>query len=278
AGAPKLDRRVDRGVFLWRDADGTLALSSVGLLHPGTVRGTIRAEGLELVGPLVVEVRASDLRDRLYENRNGRFVDVTRRAGLGAPGFGRDAVFADFDDDGDLDLYVVNGGELQRNSPDVLYRNEGDHTFTDVTAEAGLGGPEVGTGDAAVAFDYDGDGDLDLFTINGYGPPPYNSGPYRLWENRSSKARSVEVVLEGPASNRLAFGTRVLAETPQGQLLQERTACTGPHATSVLPVHIGAGAAGEVQLVVTWPSGAVTRTSATAGTTVRLRAPDVPAG
>lgn len=279
AGDPAVDRRADRGVFLWRDADGVFELASVGRLHPGSVRGTIRATGrLELVEPLVTEGRADDLRSRLYENRNGTFVDVTANAGVGGPGPGRAAVFADLDDDGDLDLYVVNGGDIQRNSPDVLYRNEGNGTFSDVTVEAGLGGPEDGTGDAVVAFDYDADGDLDLMTTNGHGHAPYSPGPYRLWENRSTTGGRVAVTLSGPATNRLAFGTRIRAQTPVGPLLQERAACTGPYATSVLPIHVGLGAAAETSLVVTWPSGARTETTARAGDTIRLVDPGTVGG
>ena len=64
------------------------------------------------------------LANALYRNNgDGTFTDVTQQAGVGHDGFGMGASAADYDDDGDLDLYVLNYG------PNVLYRNNGDGTF-----------------------------------------------------------------------------------------------------------------------------------------------------
>jgi hypothetical protein len=86
--------------------------------------------------------------------------------------------FFDYDGDGDLDLYLVNGAYLEGFSgvrgrtnkgklTNALYRNDGDGTFTDVTALAGVGDQGMGMGVSAA--DYDNDGDQDLFVTN-YGP------------------------------------------------------------------------------------------------------------
>jgi hypothetical protein len=85
---------------------------------------------------------------------------------------GAGCAFFDFDDDGRLDIYLVNGNRLPPDAPsaavtNVLYRNNGDGTFTDVTALAGVGDPSYGQG--CCAADYDGDGDQDLYVTN-YGP------------------------------------------------------------------------------------------------------------
>lgn len=94
----------------------------------------------------------------LLRNEEGRFVDVTPKAGVGDEGLGMDAVWGDYDNDGDLDLYVANFG------PNLLYRNEGDGTFTNMTQEAGVGDPRWSV---ACAFaDVDHDGDLDIFVVN----------------------------------------------------------------------------------------------------------------
>jgi hypothetical protein len=96
----------------------------------------------------------------LYRNDGGfRFSDVTESAGVGDTGYGLGVVAGDYDNDGDLDLYLNNYG------PNVLYRNNGDGTFADVTQAAGVAnGHKVGAG--ACFLDMDKDGDLDLYVAN----------------------------------------------------------------------------------------------------------------
>ena len=95
----------------------------------------------------------------LYRNNgDGTFTDVTEEVGVGSTAYGTGASVADYDNDGDLDLYVTNFGE------DQLYQNNGDGTFTDVTTHAGVGNPNWGT---SCAFaDVDNDGHLDLYVAN----------------------------------------------------------------------------------------------------------------
>jgi hypothetical protein len=93
---------------------------------------------------------------------NGRFTDVTRAAGLAVPMYGMGCCAADYDNDGDADLYVTCAL-----GPSHLFRNNGDGTFTDVTARAGVanGGPGR-WGTSCAWLDYDRDGRLDLFVAN----------------------------------------------------------------------------------------------------------------
>jgi len=110
-------------------------------------------------GPLGGASRGPAASDALYRNTGqGRFEDITARAGLRESAYGMGVAVGDYDKDGDADLYVVNYG------PNVLWRNNGDGTLTDVTAAAGVGDP--GWGSSAVFFDAEGDGDLDLFVVN----------------------------------------------------------------------------------------------------------------
>lgn len=104
----------------------------------------------------------------LYRNDGDlHFTDVTDEAGVGDTGFALGVAAADYDNDGDLDLYVNNSG------PNVLYRNNGDGTFTDVADEAGVrGGEQVGAG--TCFFDMEKDGDLDLYVAN-YVHSPFDS-------------------------------------------------------------------------------------------------------
>lgn len=95
----------------------------------------------------------------LYRNEgNGHFTDVSESTGAGLSCFGLAAAWGDFDNDGDLDLYVTCYG------PNILLRNNGDGTFSDFTKEAGVGDDSFGTGCAW--GDYDRDGDIDLYVCN----------------------------------------------------------------------------------------------------------------
>ncbi len=97
----------------------------------------------------------------MYRNLGGfRFKDVTEEAGVGGGAeFGLGVCVGDYDNDGYQDLYLSNYGQ------NILYHNNGDGTFTDVTAKAGVGrGRKVGAG--ACFLDYDNDGHLDLYAAN----------------------------------------------------------------------------------------------------------------
>ncbi len=91
-------------------------------------------------------------------NHDGTFTDVTRQAGLAAQFYGMGVAAADYDNDGDVDLYVTALG------PNRLFRNDGNWRFTEVTARAGVGDPGFST--SAAWFDADADGKLDLYVAN----------------------------------------------------------------------------------------------------------------
>ncbi|MFQ5599301.1 MAG: CRTAC1 family protein [Candidatus Krumholzibacteriia bacterium] len=150
--------------------------------------------------------------NRLYRNRgDGTFEDVTERSGVGDPRYSAGAVFFDYDGDGDLDLFVANylkfhpgmkgvhASSLSKRTgfkffpgprdfeaeADILYRNNGDGTFTDVSEEVGL--VEGGKGLTVMAADFDNDGDQDLFVAN-------DATPNFLYRNDAG--RFVEIALE----------------------------------------------------------------------------------
>jgi tetratricopeptide (TPR) repeat protein len=110
----------------------------------------------------------------LFGNELGRSTETTERAGIRLPDRAVAAAFGDYDNDGHLDLYVAtaHGGGL--------FRNQGDSTFRDVTAAAGLGGtPPAAT---ALFLDLDHDGDLDLFLTGPGGNRAYRNtlvGPFQ---------------------------------------------------------------------------------------------------
>jgi hypothetical protein len=93
-----------------------------------------------------------------HNNRDGTFTDVTRQAGLAIEMYGLGCAVGDFDNDGNVDIYITTVGSNH------LFRNLGNGKFADVTAKAGVSDP--GFSASAVWFDYDNDGKLDLFVAH----------------------------------------------------------------------------------------------------------------
>ncbi len=149
----------------------------------------------------------------LYRNNgNGTFTEVTKAAHLEGTGWGFGCVAADYDNDGNTDLFVTNFGANN------LYHNNGDGTFTDLAAKAGVGGGNVWHTGAAFA-DYDGDGLVDLYVagyldfnaknpdlktceyngvqVHACGPLGYRGAPDFLYRNNGD-GTFTEVTREGP--------------------------------------------------------------------------------
>ena len=162
----------------------------------------------------------------LRNDGNGRFEDVTEAAGAGDEGWGASAAFLDYDLDGDLDIFVVNyiDWSLEREvecldhldrpdycspkryearTPDVLLRNDGDGTFTDVSAAAGID-VVAGNGLGVVWGDFDDSGTPDIFVAN-------DGNPNHLFLGRGDgtfeeAAKSRGVYLAGDGNTRAGMG------------------------------------------------------------------------
>ena len=157
----------------------------------------------------------------LYRNRGGdRFADATQAAGVGGDQYSASAAFFDYDRDGDLDLYVANyvvfdaehlptkpklctffsglrvycGPKGLVGAPDVLYRNEGDGAFTDVTQASGVATANRYYGLGVVPTDYDSDGDSDLFVAN-------DETPNVLFQNQGDGTFQDIALIAGVAYN-----------------------------------------------------------------------------
>jgi enediyne biosynthesis protein E4 len=136
--------------------------------------------------------------NRLFrQNKDGSFTDVTQAAGLARAGegnYGMGVAVGDYDNDGHADLFVTSYGK------NILYHNNGDGTFTDVTARAGVAGG--GWSVSAGFFDFDNDGRLDLFVTR-----------YMEWDTRHSKTcggawRTYCPPAEFPATTNLLYRNR----------------------------------------------------------------------
>jgi hypothetical protein len=187
--APKGPNRLYKnlGDNTFRDATAAAGLGFAGYCH-GIVVGDFDNDG----DPDVFLCNYGA--NVLYENQgDGTFRDISHAAGVDRPGWSSGGAFLDYDNDGDLDLYVANYGEWiyprddafcgnrARNvrvycSPHsirtvkhILYRNNGNRTFTDVTDAAGVGRTD-GHGFGVVAADLTGDGRVDIYVANDLNP------------------------------------------------------------------------------------------------------------
>jgi hypothetical protein len=173
-GANKLFRNSGNGLF-----EDITAAAGAGIDDPGFTMGSVFGDydndgltDLYLAKGGRYEIEAN----RLFRNLgNGKFEDVTEKAGVGLKLFTYSASFVDYDNDGRLDLYCANYGPGAKN---VLYRNNGDGTFTDVTDLAGVG--DLSWSWMGVWADVNGDNYQDLYVVNGRYPA---GEPNRLYLN-----------------------------------------------------------------------------------------------
>ena len=187
----------------------------------------------------------------MYENRGGlEFENVGPASGTDDPrGWGISVNAGDVDLDGWQDFFVTNGFD-NSSSPNVLFLNDRDGSFSDITATIG-GGDFDGRG---VAFaDFDNDGDLDLVVTADAGQAT------RLWRNDSGTGNHwLGLRLRGTESNASAIGARVVVRTAASAMVQEVSGGAGRGSQNSLPLEFGLGTAPVVkELVVRWPSGRV---------------------
>jgi len=233
----------------------------------------------------------------LYENNgHGTFTDITALAGVGTGATSEGTASADFDNDGDIDIYVANDG-----SEDILYQNNGDGTFTDISVAAGISNSGASLG---ISFgDLDNDGWLDMFVVNagnanvlyhnnGDGTfsdisasagieDPTGEGQgtafgdidgdgdldifvtnfnlqNRLYRNEGNSNNWLNVNLHGQASNRFGIGVRVKVKSSGIWQTREVDGGSGFSSQNSIPLEFGLGVSTIVDsVVVYWSSGLV---------------------
>lgn len=183
-----------------------------------------------------------------HNNQDGTFTDVTVAAGLLSPPPDAnefwDAGFADYDHDGDLDLYVAGGGANQ------FWRNNGDGTFVDVAPSLGVDLPGRYVGVAWA--DYDNDHDLDMYVMR-------HGGANSLFQNTGGSNNWLYIDLTGTVSNRDGIGTRVTITIGGEIQIREARAGRGFFTQDSKTLEFGLGTAAIVDSVtIQWPSGIVT--------------------
>lgn len=185
----------------------------------------------------------------LLNQGDGTFADITSTAGINDYGMGWGTTFLDFDSDGWLDIYTVNDSYF---SPydNVLYRNNGDNTFTIVSEDEAESSPYGAYGTATL--DFNRDGQLDLLVSN-FG----NQGGNQYFENVTTPVgKWLQIKLEGTESNRDGIGAQITLYAGDQRWRQEVYGGSGYASQNSLWQHFGLGLTDQLDsLHIRWPNG-----------------------
>lgn len=259
------DEHLDQGFYIGYD---TASASWKFWLSPASssTRGYITVTGADMSDPVAMNLTTGDfdITPKLFMNLGGAGFEDVSGIGLSNPVSCIASTVGDFDNDMDLDIYMVcrNGIENIRNR---LYLNQGDGTFVEAGgfgAEGAIGAglpSGAGVGENVVSADYDVDGWLDLYVVNGLLMNPLRvGGPDQLFRNTSSATstnRWIEIDLEGTLSNRDAIGSKVIVTAGGVTQLREQGGNYHRWSQNHSRIHVGLGQNDTADIEIRWPNG-----------------------
>ena len=202
--------------------------------------------------------------NRLYQNNgNGAFTDVTDAAEVRDGAWGWGSCFADFNNDGDVDIFHTNGmtavGAIETDmthalyvffdDPSRLFLADGDGTFTDQAIALGINHDDQGRG--VICTDFDNDGWVDiLVSTNGKSPTVFKN-------EFNNSNHYLQIDLDGPSGNLKGIGARVVVETAAGAQMQEVVLGSGYLSQQPSTLHFGLGSeTAVISVTVSWPGPA----------------------
>jgi hypothetical protein len=263
-GQPQIDAGNEDGFFVWRDEDAIWHIQWTKSKGRPGFSGHITSDG-QFSG---VETHADSIwitnyKCSLYRNNgDGTFTDVTEVSGTGHIGNNNGVTWGDFDNDGFLDLYVVDAGDVLGNRINTLYHNKGNGTFEDITLNSRVDAINAtGRHYGVASGDYNNDGLLDLLLSNGYGwGYPLANGRSILYKNTEMTNKSwIKLQLVGTKSNRSGIGAMILINTADGIQSRQLNGTGGEfYSQGLAPIHFGLGNINVIDsITVYWPSGIV---------------------
>ncbi len=223
--------------------------------------------------------------NEMHENDgSGNFTEVASALNLADPVQTWSSAWGDFDNDGDMDVFV--GASSTANGTHKLMRNNGNSTFTDVTAASGILPNLTNIGIENATYDFDNDGNLDIASngsiLFGNGDLTFtvydnilagNNGSFgdlnndgfidaisgtTLYTNTTNSNNWIKITTTGVASNINGIGARVEIYTASGVQIRDVRSGEGFRFMSTLNTHFGIGSDTEVtNILIYWPSGTV---------------------
>lgn len=202
---------------------------------------------------------AAGLRNFFYRNDDGRYTSITSGAIATDPGLSLGQVWSDFDNDGDLDVFVAE--DNNNGAPNKFYQNNGNGTFTRLLTAPFT--TDIAPSWGATGGDYDNDGDIDLFVPNVF-RPAIQAPPHFYRNDLGNGNHWIKLRLVGTSSNRDGLGAKIRARVVINgnafwqlrEVSSQNTFC----GQNSLEVHFGLGNASIIDsLKIEWPSGKVDR-------------------
>lgn len=186
----------------------------------------------------------------LLNQGDGTFTDVSQQSGATDTGMGWGTNFFDFNNDSYEDIYMVNDSRFTP-APNVLYENNGDLTFTEVSENQPIA--SMGASYGSAIADFDQDGRLDVFVAN-----QGDEGNQLFKNDCAVMGNYLKVKLTGTTSNRSAIGSRVTLRVGTRILLDEVIAGSGYSSQNSLTLHFGLDTAEKVdEMTIRWANGLV---------------------
>lgn len=181
---------------------------------------------------------------KLYRNNgDGTFTDVAAASGMNDAVISWGVTWADYNNDGFEDCFVAVSGQ---STNCLLYRNNGNGTFTNATAEAGLSGLVQLS---AAWGDYDNDGDMDLFTSGAT-----SAGNHLFRNNADTTKKWLKVSLAGTSANRFGVGAQIEVYAGTRRMMREVNTAIGYRSQNMMTAHFGLDTLTRVDsIVVRWP-------------------------
>ncbi len=253
---------VDRGIYIGYDSElqqWQILASSPDVFELRALINT--SEPISDLTAIGFDRNALPREDQLLINTEQGLIDQSQEAGINdIPIASKSIVSGDFDNDMDLDLYVLATGTAG-NRPNILYENQGDGTFIAIADAGAATGTNLGVGDSVTTADYDLDGFLDLFVTNGDGPPELNrNAPYQLFRNQGNDNNWLAIDLEGVVSNRDGIGAQVFVTAGGVTQLREQSGGIHNKSQNHQRLHFGLADNRKVdEILVKWTNGAEQR-------------------